>query len=210
MRVIRNWRRRCKIRLSEPSRLASELTEHPKAIISSKRECFISLFVSFNLLYLLCYILLIKISLSHCYFYCKVKLDYCKPAAHPYFGLAFGTSRGHSSFGITLCNSTLPLNQLEIRFRITGPAVRLDSKKPKGKKNDERTQKNWTKPRWDLNLHPNFPQQKKVRPLTTGLCNHCVNCSWKLIVLKYLFLLFTLLNLMELYLSWIQRYIWGK
>ena len=46
-----------------------------------------------------------------------------------------------------------------------------------------------------------LPPAKESAAFNHWLCNRCVNCSWELIVLKYLFLLFTLLNLMELYLS---------
>ena len=58
------------------------------------------------------------------------------------------------------------VNKLEISFRknlakLTGPAVRLDSKKPKGKKKTMKEKKNWKLPGRDLNLHPNFLQRKK-------------------------------------------------
>ena len=84
--------------------------------------------------------------------------------------------------------------------KLTGPAVRLDSKRPKGKKNDERKKKldNAT---LGFETASQLRPAKKVQLLTTELCNSYVKLSGRLIVLKYLFLLFTLLNLMELYLS---------
>ena len=68
---------------------------------------------------------------------------------------------------------------LEIRFRknlakLTGPAVRLDSKKPKGKKNDERKKKlEVAQPGFEPASQ--LPPAKKMRLLTTGLCNRRVN-----------------------------------
>ena len=53
--------------------------------------------------------------------------------------------------------------------------MRLDSKNKRVRKT-MKEKKNW--------------KLKKVRPLTTGLCNLCGNIHWKLMVLKYLFLLF--------------------
>ena len=52
---------------------------------------------------------------------------------------------------------------LEIRFRknlakLKGSAVRIKSKKLKGKKHDER--KKGKTPRGDLNAHPNFHQRE--------------------------------------------------
>ena len=43
-----------------------------------------------------------------------------------------------------------------------------------------------------MNLHRNFLQQKKVRPLTTGPCDNYANQWLKVIVLKYFSLPFTL------------------
>ena len=44
----------------------------------------------------------------------------------------------------------------------------------------------------ETQLHPNFLQHKKVRPLTTGPCDHCADNSSNLMVLKYFSLPFTL------------------
>ena len=70
---------------------------------------------------------------------------------------------------------------LEIRFRknlakLTGPAVSLDSKKPKGKKTMKEKKKLEDAM---LGFEPasQLPPAKKVRPLTTGLCNRCVRIS---------------------------------
>ena len=57
---------------------------------------------------------------------------------------------------------------------------------------------------------PRLPIEQKVKPRTTGPCDYCTICPVKLIVLKYFCLPFTLFELVEEYLSWIQRYIWGK
>ena len=78
--------------------------------------------------------------------------------------------------------------------KLTGSAVRINSKKPKGKKTMKEKKKNWKMPRRDLNPHSNFLRRKKCghRALTTGPCDHSAIFYQKLTVLKYLFLPFTL------------------
>ena len=94
----------------------------------------------------------------------------------------------------------LPL-KLEIRFskdlaKLTGSAVRINSKKPKRKKEKKRSSHAGV---W-IQLHPNFLQ----RPLRRVHVKK--KKCWSSIFLCYSHCY----NLMELYLSWIQRCIWGK
>ena len=86
--------------------------------------------------------------------------------------------------------------KLEIRFcknlaKLTGPAVRTNSKKPKcKKKNDER--KKMEVATLGLEPAPQLPPAKKVRFLTTRPCDHYTIRMSKLTVLKYLSQPFTL------------------
>ena len=63
---------------------------------------------------------------------------------------------------------------VEIHFcktlaKLTGSAVRINSKKPKvNKKKTMKEKKNLKQPRRDLNLHPNFLQRKKYDFLPLG------------------------------------------
>ena len=105
---------------------------------------------------------------------------------------------------------------LEIRFRknlakLLGSAVRINSKKPNGTKTiKERKTKEIATPGFEPGCTPNSSSEK-MQPLSTGLCDQCAIYWSKLIVLKYFFFCHShCLNLMELYLSWIQRYIWGN
>ena len=85
-------------------------------------------------------------------------------------------------------------NKLEICFRknlakLTGSAVRINSKKPKGKKT-MKEKKNGSRQK-EPSCTPTSSSEK-VRPLTTGPYDHCTDNSSKLIVLKYFSLPFTL------------------
>ena len=93
-------------------------------------------------------------------------------------------------------NTVRKTNELEIRFRknlakLTGSAVRVKSKKPKGKKT-MKGKNTWKQLHRYLNLHHSFLQRIKVRLLTTRPCGHYTNETVKLILLKYLSLPFTL------------------
>ena len=48
---------------------------------------------------------------------------------------------------------------------------------------------------------PQLPPTQKVKPRTTGPCDHCTICPVKFIVFKHFCLTFTLLELVEEYLS---------
>ena len=85
--------------------------------------------------------------------------------------------------------------------------MRINGNKPKGK-NTMKGKLQVAPPGFEP--APQLPPTQKVKPRTTGPCDHCTICSVKLIVLKYFCLTFTLFELLEEYLSWIQRYIWGK
>ena len=67
----------------------------------------------------------------------------------------------------------LNFKTVEIHFcktlaKVTGSAVRINSKTPKGKKKTMKEKKNSKQPRRDLNLHPNFLQRKKYDFLPLG------------------------------------------
>ena len=85
--------------------------------------------------------------------------------------------------------------KLEICFRkiftkLTGLAVRIYSKKPKGK--NTMKEKKMEVVTLGFQPAPQLPLAKKVRLLTTRLCDRCTSLLLKLIVLKYLSLPFTL------------------
>ena len=85
--------------------------------------------------------------------------------------------------------------KLEICFRknfakLTGLAVRINSKKPKGKNTMKEKKMEVVTPGFEP--APQLPLAKKVRLLTTRLCDRCTSLLLKLIVLKYLSLPFTL------------------
>ena len=76
---------------------------------------------------------------------------------------------------------------VEIHFcktlaKLTGSAVRINSKKPKGKKKNDERKKKLEAATPGFELAPQLPPAKKVHLLTTRPCHHYTRLLEKLIV----------------------------
>ena len=81
----------------------------------------------------------------------------------------------------------LNLKKMEIHFcktlaKLTGSAVRINSKKPKGKKKNNERKKKLEAATPGFEPAPQLPPAKKVRLLTTRPCHHYTRLLEKLIV----------------------------